>query len=165
MLLHVQKSPSNWIRGIGLRCSPLICQITVNLPRHRMKSQREREWKRDGRRRGFCRGPDIHPVSRLSRILLPLPRASRRFGVAVMSESEETQSGQLLIWQPRRKKKKKGREERKWQRHLNNDISVFSTPILDPCSPTCTWRQITCFYELIARTNAVTKMTHWHRSS
>lgn len=38
VLLHVQKSPSKWIRGIGLRCSPLICQITVNLPRHRMKS-------------------------------------------------------------------------------------------------------------------------------
>lgn len=57
--------------------------------------------------------------------------------MAVMSESKETQSGQLLIWQPRRKKKKKGRKK-VTKTLLNNDISVFSTSILDPCSQTCT---------------------------
>lgn len=59
--------------------------------------------------------------------------------MAVMSESEETQSGQLLTWQPRRKKKEEGKGRKKVTKTLlNNDISVFSTPILDPCSPTCT---------------------------
>lgn len=57
--------------------------------------------------------------------------------MAVMSESKEAQSGQLLIWQPRRKKKKKGRKK-VTKTLLNNDISVFSTSILDPCSQTCT---------------------------
>lgn len=31
--------------------------------------------------------------------------------MAVMSESKETQSGQLLIWQPRRKKTEEGKKE------------------------------------------------------
>lgn len=33
--------------------------------------------------------------------------------MAVMSESKETQSGQLLIWQPRRKKKEGKKESDK----------------------------------------------------
>lgn len=45
--------------------------------------------------------------------------------MAVMSESKETQSGQLLIWQPRRKKKKKGRKK-VTKTLLNNDICFFN---------------------------------------
>lgn len=59
------------------------------------KLAREREKQR--REEGILQGPDIHAASQLSRILTPSPRASRRFGVAVMSKSEETQSGQLLM--------------------------------------------------------------------
>lgn len=46
-------------------------------------------------------GGGIRAISQLSRVLPPSPRASRRFGVALMSPAEETQSGQLLIWQLR----------------------------------------------------------------
>lgn len=59
---------------------------------------------RHRREEGILQGPDIHSVSRLSRILPPSPRASRRFGVAVMSQTKETQSGQLLMYQLRNKR-------------------------------------------------------------
>lgn len=164
MLLHVQKSPSNWIRGIGLRCSPLICQITVNLPRHRMKSQRERVKKRWEEEEGILQGPRY--PSRLS----AKPNSSSFAScfqeiwcgcdVWVQGDTIRTVANMAA----EEKKKKTGRKK-VTKTLLNNDISVFSTSILDPCSQTCTWRQITCFYELIAGTKAVSKMTHWHHSS
>lgn len=77
-----------------------------------------RERNRDGRKKEGERGGRIlqglryiHAVSRISRILPPSPRASRRFGAAVMSESEETQSGHLLIWQEGREEEIQGREK------------------------------------------------------
>lgn len=50
--------------------------------------------------------------------------------MAVMSKSDETQSGQLLVWQPREKRKGDGEKE-EW-RYRSLMISVYSTPILDP---------------------------------
>lgn len=72
-------------------------------PAQNEKLARERD--RDGRR-----GPEIHAVSGLSRILPASPRASRRFGAAVMSESEETQSGRSLMWRLRKRERETGRE-------------------------------------------------------
>ncbi|KAM3591512.1 uncharacterized protein V6R79_002932 [Siganus canaliculatus] len=68
----------------------------------------EREEEEEGESAG-ARYP--RRLSRLSRILPPSLRASRRFGAAVMSESEETQSGQSLIWQLRW-----GERENEWRR-------------------------------------------------
>lgn len=100
------------------------------------KLARERGREKQRREEGILQGPDIHAVSQLSRILPPSPRASRRFGVAVMSESEETQSGRLLIWRQRKKKKRMGDGEKRGKEREReipfiNDVSVYSTPVLD----------------------------------
>lgn len=59
----MQKSPSNWIKGIGLQCPPLICQITVNLPWHRMKSYLKRDKRRQERVGGWWWGPEGASIS------------------------------------------------------------------------------------------------------
>lgn len=73
--------------------------------------------------------------------------------MAVMSKSEETQSGQLLMWQPRKKGRdmgdgKKTKKKKKEIPFIN--VSVYSTPIFDPLNHTCIWKEIKCFYQIKA---------------
>ncbi len=98
----------------------------------KLAQERQRERNRDGRR-GFCRGPISMPSPWLSRILPPSPRASRRFGVAVMSKSEETQSGQLLMWKLRGKKE--GRQKwRKVRKKEEEEIPIITDVSIHPLS-------------------------------
>lgn len=95
-------------------------------------------------------------VSPLSRILPPSPRASRRFGACVMCKSDETQSGQLLIWQLRGVVGVIGGGERGREILLINDVSVYSAHILDPFNLTCIWKHIKCCCEIKAGVNKTT---------
>lgn len=139
VLLHVQKSPSNWIRGIGLRCLPLICQITVNLPRHRMKSQRERvkkRWEEEEEEVGILQGPRY--PSRLS----AKPNSSSFAscfqeiwcGCDVWVQGDTI--GTVANMAAKGEKKRKGKKVKKKLRCHYSDLS-FSNPILDQFSKTC----------------------------
>lgn len=122
-LLHEQKSPSNWIRGIGLRYPPLICQITVNLSRHRIRSYRWRH-----KQRQVLQGPPpIYPrclstkLNSSSRCLV-LPGDLPWFW---RLESRETQSEQLLIWQLRKRWREPAKEGKKKKRFSFIMMSLF----------------------------------------
>lgn len=117
--------------------------LVFDLPDYSKSSPAQNEKlarERQRREEGILQGPDIHAVSPLSRILPPSPRASRRFGVAVMSESEETQSGQLLMWQLRRRESdtKGGKDRGKWEdeRRCSLMMSSFTPPTVQNHSTT-----------------------------
>lgn len=117
--------------------------LVFDLPDYSKSSPAQNEKlarERQRREEGILQGPDIHAVSPLSRILPPSPRASRRFGVAVMSESEETQSGQLLMWQLRRRERdtKGGKDRGKWEdeRRCSLMMSSFTPPTVQNHSTT-----------------------------
>lgn len=133
--------------------------LVFDLPDYSKSSPAQNEKlarERQRREEGILQGPDIHAVSPLSRILPPSPRASRRFGVAVMSESEETQSGQLLMCRLRKRERErhKGRQRQRklggCETLLINDVFIYSTHCMEPFNHTCIWKKIKCSCEIKA---------------